>query len=124
MYRSDAETWRGFGKNTHEGLGAPTRIGPFTLILGLGQVAPFALLPFTPWLSGWQIAGIFIAIVAALLPRVVAARRFGQPFRAVWLHPLGVASLLALQWWGLVRYLRGRPSSWKGRSYLSAPTAA
>jgi glycosyltransferase involved in cell wall biosynthesis len=41
MYRRNADVWRGFGKNTHEGLGAPARIVPFTVLLLAGQVLPF-----------------------------------------------------------------------------------
>ncbi len=41
MYQRNGEVWRGLGKNTHEGLGAPRLIFPMTVILLGGQVLPF-----------------------------------------------------------------------------------
>ncbi len=112
MYRRDAEVWRGLLKNTHEGLGAPARIVPLTVFLLVGQVLPFVLLA-TGALSG------IIASMVALLPRVLAARRFHQPMLGVLLHPFGITALLAIQWLGLVRFLSGKPASWKGRALTS-----
>lgn len=93
MYRRNAEVWRGFAKNTHEGLGAPSRIVPATLLLFAGQVLPFAF-----------------------LPRLISVRRFQQPLVSVLLHPFGIAALVAIQWVGLVRWLCGKPVAWKGRA--------
>ena len=113
MYRRDADVWQGLSKNTHEGLGAPARIFPFTLLLGFGQVLPFALLPTGSWIA-------YAAIALALLPRVIAIGRFRQPILGALLHPFGVVALLAIQWCGLFRWLRGNPASWKGRVYSAA----
>jgi len=109
MYRRDADVWRGLAKNTHEGLGAPARIVPFTLLLGLGQVLPFLLLATGSWM-------FFVAAGLALLPRLIASWRFRQPLLGILLHPLAIAALLAIQWFGLVRWLSGESASWKGRS--------
>ncbi len=49
MYRSARTTWNGLAKNATEGLGAPARIVPATLLLGFGQVLPLPLL----WLA-WR----------------------------------------------------------------------
>jgi hypothetical protein len=113
MYRRDGDVWRGLSKNTHEGLGAPSRIVPVTILLLGGQVLPFALLA-----TGSGVA--ITAAVLALLPRVIAARRFGQPLLGVLLHPIAVVALLAIQWVGLVRWMRCDSVAWKGRAYSPA----
>ena len=79
-------------------------------LLGAGQVLPFVLL----WTSQWRMAAVATGL--ALLPRLLAAKRFHQPIGSALLHPLGVLALLGIQWAGLLRYLRGKPAMWKGRS--------
>ncbi|MGI8438151.1 MAG: glycosyltransferase family 2 protein [Chthoniobacterales bacterium] len=123
MYRSDAETWRGLTKNTHEGLGAPARIVPVTAILLLGQVAPFALLAGARWLSLWQTLGALLAAALTLLPRLLAVSRFDHPLYSAVFHPVGVAALVGIQWTGLIRFLRGQPPRWKGRSLVGERVA-
>jgi hypothetical protein len=120
MYHSTLETWRGLGKNATEGLARPGTILPMTALLFGGQVLPFVLLAFAPMLSssGLMLAGC--AGVLALIPRLIATFKFRQPFCAALLHPLGVLSLLALQWHALRCHLAGKPSFWKGRTYSSA----
>lgn len=124
MYHTNGDTWRGLGKNATEGLAAPGTIGPMTVLLLGGQVLPFALLgceSFIPTGAGYS------AILAALLayaPRIIAARRFRQPFSSALLHPLGVLALMAIQWHALVRHVTGRPAEWKGRRYGSSPRVA
>ena len=123
MYHTNADTWRGLGKNATEGLAAPGTILPMTALLLGGQVLPFVLLAFAPMLSS---SGLMLAAVAAglaYLPRLLAARLFRQPLGGALLHPLGVLALLAIQWHALVRHLAGRPSVWKGRSYSVAEPA-
>jgi hypothetical protein len=122
MYRSAAEVWRGLSKNATEGLAAPARIGPFTLLLGLGQVLPLPLLVWMLWNEAGAMHSLPAACAAAAaaagyLPRVVAAWRYEQSWRSVLLHPLGIAVLLVLQWVSLVRKLLGRPATWKQRTY-------
>ncbi len=111
MYRTGAETWRGFAKNTHEGLGAPARILPATFVLFVGQVMPFLLIAIAPH-SGIAL----LAATLALFPRVLAARRFSQPIASIILHPIAILALLGIQWAGLIRFLRGKSVSWKGRA--------
>lgn len=125
MYHDACGVWQGLAKNAHEGLGHPTTIVPFTLLLGLGQVLPLPLL----WLA-WEwsmavpavLAGL--AAVVAYLPRVVAVHRFHQSEEGAVMHPLGVLLLLVIQWQGLWRYWRGRPARWKGRAYGGAMAAS
>ncbi|MDQ6654296.1 MAG: glycosyltransferase family 2 protein [Verrucomicrobiota bacterium] len=113
MYRHNGDVWRGLVKNTHEGLGAPALIVPMTLLLGFGQVLPFAMLARGSWI--WTAAALL-----ALLPRFIAWGRFRQPLLGALLHPLGVAALLAIQWVGLIRWLTGKSARWKGRQYTPA----
>ena len=117
MYHTNAETWRGLGKNATEGLAAPGTIVPMTALLLGGQVLPFVLLGLAPLLSGTPLLLAGIATVLAWLPRWIGVRRFRQPLASALLHPVGVVALLAIQWHALVRQLAGKPSEWKGRSY-------
>lgn len=117
MYHTNAETWRGLGKNATEGLAAPGTIWPMTVLLLGGQVLPFALLAFAPMLSTPQFLYTSIAAALSLTPRLVAARRFRQPFASAWLHPFGVLFLLTIQWHAMIRHWLGKPLHWKGRSY-------
>ncbi|MDQ3116942.1 MAG: glycosyltransferase [Verrucomicrobiota bacterium] len=115
MYQTNGEVWRGLAKNTHEGLGAPGVIFPMTLLLLCGQVLPF-LLVIAPVTSSVRLlaalAGVFV-----LFPRLIAALLFRQTWTGVILHPGAIVALLGIQWFGLVRFLRGRPAVWKGRAY-------
>ena len=115
MYQRDAEVWRGLAKNTHEGLGAPPVIVPMTFILLCGQVLPFFLLlaPAAPQVRLLAAVACFFVF----LPRVLAAFRFRQSWLSVILHPAAIVALLGIQWFGLVRFFRGRPAVWKGRAY-------
>jgi Glycosyl transferase family 2 len=119
MYRNAGEVWRGLGKNSTEGLGAPGTIVPVTLLLLAGQVMPSILLV----LALCRIVPAIVLIPAAIgsaaawLPRLAAVRRFRQPLDGALLHPLGIVVFLIVQWAALGRKLLGRPASWKGRFY-------
>lgn len=117
MYQTNAETWRGLGKNATEGLAAPGTILPMTALLLGGQVLPFVLLAFAPMLPADALLCAGLAAALASLPRLIAAWRFQQPISSALLHPLGVLALLAIQWYALGRHFAGKPSEWKGRSY-------
>jgi glycosyltransferase involved in cell wall biosynthesis len=120
MYCNAGQVWRGLAKNATEGLGAPVRILPISLLLFLGQIVPFVL---AAWLwqvggySAWETVYVLVAITGAWMPRFMAAYRFRQNWLGAWLHPLGVGALLALQWYALVRKLTGGSIRWKARSY-------
>jgi hypothetical protein len=121
MYERNADVWRGLSKNATEGIAAPATIVPFTLLLAVGQILPFALLAgglATAW-RGWPTWAIPVSIVAvalAWLPRLLEAVRFRQSFTSAAVHPLGVAMFLAIQWTALVRKLLGLQTTWRGRS--------
>lgn len=117
MYRGAAEVWGGLAKNATEGLAAPGLIVPATLLLGGGQVLPFALLACAGWLPPAAVAAAGLAAVLAYVPRAAGVVRFGQPILGAALHPLGVSVLLAIQWYALGRRLLGGRPSWRGRRY-------
>ena len=122
MYTTGKQVWQGLAKNATEGLAAPARIVPITLVLLLGQVAPYVLLIILllPRKQGHPAALVVAAFacVAAVLPRLLATWRFRQPVQSALLHPVGILALLAIQWFALVRKLRGGPVSWRSRVYV------
>lgn len=133
MYTSAAQVWSGLAKNATEGLAARSRIVPVTLLLLLGQVVPFlaAVLVFPSIILLLLLAGpisvdvqasislilIPVCIAAAWLPRWLGVVRFRQDWRSAALHPIGILLLIAVQWYALLRKMRGGAVSWRGRAY-------
>lgn len=118
MYRGAGEVWHGLSKNATEGLAAPSRIVPFTLLLLLGQVMPLILLGLAAGLGQHRSMAVSaMAVLASYLPRVLGCLRFKQRVVGAVLHPLGVLALLVLQWNALTRKLAGRKENWKQRAY-------
>ncbi len=120
MYTNAAEVWQGLAKNATEGIAAPARILPISILLLLGQVVPFlmaAVLLLHRKASPPTIAYVITAVFGAWLPRLLATRRFRQPLRSALLHPAGILALLAIQWYALLRKALGGTVSWKERSY-------
>ena len=121
MYTNTRQVWQGLAKNATEGLGAPARIFPVSVLLWMGQIMPFAL---AVWLAMrhetpahvW--ACVIAAVAGAWLPRALAAVQFRQAWRGAFLHPLGVFLLLVLQWYALGRKITGANVSWKERTYV------
>jgi hypothetical protein len=138
MYDSPAKVWQGLAKNATEGIAAPRRIVPISLLLFLGQVMPTLLLgtmmltylfgekDFTaivgvhhpPTEIAWGLV-LLLAPVANYLPRLLSIRRFKQPFKSALLHPVGIILLLCIQWYALARFLAGEPVGWRQRKYGS-----
>jgi len=118
MYHSNLETWQGLGKNAVEGLAAPATIGPMTILLLLGQIFPFLLLPFIPWFSQTEITLVLTACLFAVIPRWIGVFRFLHPASSAILHPLGITVLLAIQWKALYRHMKKQPAEWKARKYI------
>jgi hypothetical protein len=110
MYTDAQGVWQGLVKNATEGMAAPARIVPFTLMLLAGQVLPLVLVLL--WPGPWTL----LALAASYLPRVLAARRFRQSLRGALLHPVGILVLLVLQWYALARKLLGYQARWKERA--------
>ncbi len=118
MYASVAEVWRGLAKNAIEGLGSPRRIVPVSILLIGGQVVPFVLAAFWPFLDATSRIAVLAGVLFAWTPRVIAAIRFRQSILGVLFHAPSVAILVAIQWYALVRWLRKTPSNWRGRPYV------
>ena len=145
MYCSAGAVWNGLAKNATEGLGAPKRIVPLTILLLLGQVLPVLLVLYiVAWIPALlftlyhhmfiigttapmrmvlTIAALTAALLASYLPRFLAIRQFRQPLKSALLHPLGMLVLLTLQWYALTRRLLGRPVGWRARAYASGTGA-
>ena len=120
MYRNAWQVLQGLAKNATEGLAAPVRILPISLLLFLGQIVPFALAAWLWLVGGSSVAEsvyVLVAIAGAWLPRFLGAYRFRQSWRGALLHPLGIGILLAIQWYALTRKLAGGSVTWKDRSY-------
>lgn len=134
MYTNAADTWNGLAKNATEGIAAPIRIMPITLLLLFGQVWPFIItfaLVFSVLLrvgaggfhaNNWSqsclwIVAVAVPFVSAGLPRWLGIRRFKQDWRSALLHPFGILLLIAVQWYALFRKFRGGAVSWRGRAY-------
>ena len=120
MYRNARQVWQGLAKNATEGIASPVRILPISLLLALGQIVPYLLA--VALLAGRVVKPevvvfVVVAVAGAWLPRVLAAIRYRQDWRGALLHPLGIAVLLAIQWYSLTRKLTGGAVSWKDRAY-------
>ncbi len=111
MYASAAQLWEGLGKNATEGMAKPGAIVVWTVLLAGGHVLPLLLVLVAP--STAAVA----ALVLSVGTRLLLAARFRQPEASALLHPFGVLALLVVQWAALVRSLRGRPATWRGRAY-------
>jgi glycosyltransferase involved in cell wall biosynthesis len=107
MYENGRELWFGLAKNAREGLAHPRAIALWTVLLLGGQVLPFVLIPWVPWMGGLALLILFV--------RLHAVRRFRQSWLGAIFHPLGVLVLLAIQWYATACAWKGRPVGWKGR---------
>lgn len=119
MYRSAGALWWGLAKNATEALATPRLIVPATILLFGGQVLPLLLLlgAGNLQLTPAAFVAAALATTASYIPRVVGVFRFRQSPVGALLHPLGVLTLLAIQWYALARDTLGRPATWKGRPY-------
>lgn len=121
MYTNARQVWQGLAKNATEGLGAPVRILPVSVLLWMGQIMPFALAIWLAMRHGtpaYVWACVLAAVAGAWLPRALAAMRFQQAWRGAALHPLGVFLLLVLQWYALGKKITRANVSWKERTYV------
>jgi hypothetical protein len=121
MYTRSLDVWKGLSKNATEGIGSPSTILPFTILLAGGQMLPWVLVAWgiiTGWRGwpAWAVPASLVAVALSFLPRLLDAARFHQSFTSALAHPLGIAVFLAIQWVALVRRLLGLQTSWRGRS--------
>ena len=121
MYTSASEVWSGLAKNAVEGLGAPSLIIPMSALLFLGQILPFLALGSLTyaWRNQHHLSFLvtLTTIISAYLPRFLGVLRFRQDWRGAILHPIGIAVLLAIQWYALCRKSLGCKTSWRHRTY-------
>ncbi len=113
MYTGLAPLWEGLCKNATEGMARPVALPIWTVILAGGQVVPALLVLLTPTWPAWA------ALAAGIGGRLMLALRFRQPLVSCLLQPFGVAALLVIQWFSLLRPLWGGNSTWRGRAYPS-----
>jgi len=118
MYTSAPEVCNGLLKNATEGIANPKLILPFSVLLVGGSVLPGLLLLMAWWAQASWVAITLLAIAFAIsfIPRWIACRRFQQSYLGAWLHPLGVACFVALQWVALLRKQLGLSTRWRGRA--------
>ncbi len=122
MYQSGTEVWNGLAKNATEGLGSLKMILPATILLIGGQVLPMVLLlAILLFLKvdqyPWSFAILLVAVILTYVPRILGVVRFRQPILSAMLHPVGVAYVMAIQWYALGRKLLGMQANWRGRTY-------
>jgi glycosyltransferase involved in cell wall biosynthesis len=117
MYRGAREVWCGFAKNATEGMASPAAIVPWSLLLLGGQVVPFVLLAAARVAgTGGRVVPVLAAAVAlAWLARLALAVRFRQSWIGVLFHPVGVAVVVAIQWYAWWNARVGKSVAWKGR---------
>jgi Glycosyl transferase family 2 len=118
MYEGAGQLWSGLAKNATEGLAKPAMIVPATVFMLGGQVLPVLLWLAWPWFIPWTVGLNALATLLLFSPRLVGIRLFRQSWLGALLHPVGVAVLVAIQWYGLLRTTFGKPAVWKGRAYL------
>lgn len=116
MYHGAGQVVRGVLKNATEGIANARLIIPFTLLLMGGSVLPIvtgiaAIASGRPWL----LAVSLIGIVLGHLPRVIAAKRFGQSVFGAVCHSAAVAVFIFLQWVAMVQSIAGYQVAWRGR---------
>ena len=123
MYEGGRAVWNGFTRNAYEGLGSPPVLVIMTVLQGVLFLCPFGfwILDFGFWIAGRAVSPVVLALVTGqigiiYLIRVLQARRFGH-LGSVWLHPLSVVTLIAIQWGSFWKSLRKKPVAWKGRTY-------
>jgi len=115
MYHSGRELWNGLAKNAGEGIGSPRGIVLWTILLAGGHILPFVLIALWPWLSIGNAILVFATVGLSYYPRFHAAFRFHQSWLGVVFHPVGIALLLLIQWYAMLRRVIGLPIGWKGR---------
>jgi hypothetical protein len=124
MYDGWSSVWSGFAKNATEGMATPVGVWGWTVLLGAGHVLPW-LLAGSAWLGLHDPtmlggAAVTAACVMSASYSVAIAVWFRQGVRAALLRPVGVAVLLAIQWYAYVRKAVGLSPAWRGRVVASS----
>ncbi len=118
MYRDRKEMFEGLSKNVHGTEFRASRqvallVGVVLLFLSpivvLGMGLAYLSLP-------WTLVSL-LAIFVTLLKQAAFQRSLQAPLRYAFTYPLGVVFYVAMLWRSLVRGVRGRGVTWKGRTY-------
>ncbi|WP_419895854.1 glycosyltransferase family 2 protein [Roseomonas sp. USHLN139] len=107
MYHDLPGAWAGFARNAREGMATPRALPVWTALLAGGHLLPWLAL------AGGGGALALLALLLSFATRAAITWHAREPWWSVPLHPLTVATALAIQW----RALLGRPPGWKGRHY-------
>jgi chlorobactene glucosyltransferase len=118
MYRSAAETWRGFSKNAY-GLVGQTIVAAIPIAVALLALYVLPLVVLVGGLvagkGGWAWRWLPLALVGmALVQRAIVAARGRMPFWQIALHPLSVLNFVAVLA-NSARWHRRGYGEWKGR---------
>lgn len=111
MYKNVAQVWEGLSKNATEAMATPVALPFWTLLLGGGHVVPVIVLLVT------HSTLAAVATAGGVITRLLLAYKFRQPVASALLHPVGVAALLLVQWFSLIRARVGGSATWRGRRY-------
>jgi chlorobactene glucosyltransferase len=118
MYRDRHEMFEGLLKNVHGSDFSAVRSAGFLAGLVGFFLLPLLLLPAGLLVGSLVLTGGGVVLWVALFGKHVAfARAVGAPAVYGFLYPAAVGYYLVLVTTSLVRGARGRPVSWKGRSY-------
>lgn len=116
MYETFAAAFEGFLKNAREGMARPVALPVWTLLLAGGHLLP-PVLVIAALAGAGPLAPPVVACLLSFGLRTAITVRARESLWSVPLHPLTVATALAIQWTALLRAGRGRPAVWKGRAY-------
>lgn len=123
MYASTSEVFHGLLKNATEGIASPRLILIWSFLLITGQILPAPLFAYACIYTQSKLLCLcsLAALIASLLPRIVAVFRFKQPpLLAALLHPVAILVFLCIQWLAFARVALRIPTTWKGRTYSEA----
>ncbi len=118
MYRDRHEMFEGLLKNAHGvDFSAARQAGLLASLVGL-YLLPLGLLPFGLETGSVVLAGLGAFLYVALFGKHVAfSRAVGAPAAYGFLYPIAIGWYVILTATSLVRGLRHRPVTWKGRAY-------
>lgn len=118
MYCSAAGVWFGLAKNAREGMATAVQLPLWTVLLGPGHVLPPVVLAASIVADDSNAARLaLVALGFSIGLRLTMAAWFRTSVVGALLHPVGVAALLAIQWFAAYRAVVGRPVGWKGRAH-------
>jgi hypothetical protein len=114
MYDNLSGVWRGFAKNAHEGMAQPVPIAVWTILLGVGHVLPWLLLPFASGVAFWV---LLKAVLLSLGSRLLTSLPRRESVLGALLHPVGILLILAINYWALLAPRAVQQQGWRGRTY-------